>query len=120
MHCASGAGGNGLIDRTPLAEMTSTSPGLNVALVSRADEIHRARLRADDPTPRRGVRARSGRKPCGSRTAIRRSLVAITERRRLALRHRLDDRVLDAARLRARVEVQDDFGVAVDWKIEPC
>src|SRR6185503_8162338 len=33
--------------------------------------------------------------------------------RALDLRHRLDDRIVDAPRLRSRVEVQDHFGVAV-------
>ena len=54
----------------------------------------------------------SGRKPCGSRTAISRSLRQHQERERaLDLRHRLDDGVLDAGGLRARVEMQHDLGV---------
>ena len=48
MQCASGAGGNGLIDRTPVGRDDQHLARLDVALVGGADEIHRARFRADD------------------------------------------------------------------------
>ena len=48
MQCASGAGGNGLIDRMPVGADDQHLARLDVAHVGRADQIHRAGLRADD------------------------------------------------------------------------
>ena len=59
MQCASGAGGNGLIDRMPVGADDQHFARLDVAHVGGADQIHRARLRADDARRRRAGRARA-------------------------------------------------------------
>ena len=113
MQCASGAGGNGLIDLSPSAEMITISPGSHVALVGRADQIHRAGFRADHVGVAEAAereRAEAVRIADGDQPVLRQHH---QRERALHLRHRFDDRVLDAARLRSRVEVQDHFGVAV-------
>ena len=90
--------------------------GLDVPLVGRADEIHGARLGADDD----GVaKAAKGEWPEAMGVADGHEAVAHQHdqrKRPLDLRHRLDDRVVDVAGLRSRVEVQDDLGVAVRLK----
>ena len=114
MQCASGAGGNGLIDFMPVGRDDQHLARLDVALVGRADQIHRAGLRADDPARRRGGRARAdgsradrGRRSAGpwSASPARTRPAPAPPTRRSPPRR--------VARLRSRVEVQDDLGVAV-------
>ena len=74
MQWASGAGGNGLIDRMPAALTTSTSPGSTsrtyVAPMRSSAQVSEHTTTA---SPRRP--SASGRNPCGSLTAIIRSRV---------------------------------------------
>ena len=113
MQCASGAGGNGLIDRTPSAADDQHLARLDVAHVGRADQIHRAGLRADDvrvaepaererPEP---VRIADGDQPILASASRARTRPAPARPTRRSRPRRV-------ARLRPRVEVQDDLGVA--------
>ena len=85
---------------------------LYIAFVSGADEIHRARFRADHP----GIVEPAERERTESvRIAHRHQAIAREHHEgkcSLHLRDRLDNRVLDGSRFGARVQVQDDFGVA--------
>ena len=113
MQCASGAGGNGLIDLSAVGRDDQDLAGHDVALVGRADQIHRAGLGADDV---RVAEAAERQRPEAVRIANRNQPVLRQHdqrKRALHLRDRLDDRVFDAARFRSRVEVQNHFGVAV-------
>ena len=113
MHCASGAGGNGLIDLMPVRRHDQHFAGLDVALVGRADQIHRAGFRADH---HRVAEAAQRERPEAVRIADGDQAVGRQHHEReraLDLRDRFDDRSLDARRLRARVEMQNHFGVAV-------
>ena len=114
MQCASGAGANGLIDRDPVRrdDQRPRRARRRARRSRRSDPSRTFPSRRRTASPRRP--SASGRKPCGSRTAISRSLVSITsENAPCTCADRLDDRVLDAPRLRPRVEVEDDLGVAV-------
>src|SRR5262249_7001627 len=90
--------------------------GLDVADVGRADQIHRARLRADDG---RVAQAAERERPEPVRIADGDQAIAGQEHERkrpLHLPHRFDDGVLDARGFRSRIEMQHDLGVAVRLK----
>ena len=113
MQCASGAGGNGLIERSPPSLMIEHLARLDVAHVGGADQVERAGLGADDPgvaEPAERERTEAVRIAHGDQPVL--ASAARSENAPLHLRDRLDERVLDGRRLRARVEVQDDLGVA--------
>ena len=113
MQCASFPGGNGLIDLTPSAEDDQDFARRHIALVGRADQIHRTRLRAHHPgivEAAKGERTEAVRIADGNQPVLGQHHQG---KRTLHLGDRLDDGVLDTARFRTRVEVQDDFGIAV-------
>ena len=87
--------------------------GLDVAFVRRADEIHRARLRTHDD---RVAEAAEGERAESVRIADRDHPVPRQHHQRkraLHLSDRFDDRILDLARLRTRIEMKNDLRVAI-------
>ena len=92
--------------------MMSSSPGLDFALVGGADQIQRAGFRTDDP----GVAEPAEReRPEAVRIAGGDQPVLGQQHHREGaadLRDRLDQRLLDGRRLRSRVQVQHDLGIA--------
>ena len=86
--------------------------GLDVPNVGGADQIQRAGLGADDP----GVAELAERKRTEAVGIAGRNQPVLGQqhhRKRAAdLRDRLDQRVFDGRRLRARIQVEDDLGIA--------
>ena len=104
MHCADGAGGNGLNDLTPDGADDHDLAGLDVAHVGRADQIERAGLGAHDD----GVAETAERqRPEPVRIAHGDEPILRHQRERkgaLHVRHRLDDRLVGRRRARSRVQ----------------